>query len=209
MQGAYIRCLPLVHRFLVAEFDCAAPSVRGMARLCDDDPPERFGAAYREQLTRPEAREMVGLAAERELLVGFLRRAASSVGRLKATDLDAIWRQWLWQIATESRARPRRRLTSFPDMASWYRHHGLEVALGRVAGYPMTAACEEAGIIEGWDPEADGERLGQAFSNQGLLDRAGATLYECLLGPDGSARPTRLLEDYAEPRSEQQLRQMV
>jgi hypothetical protein len=186
-----------------------------MARLCDGDPPERFGAAYREQLTRPGAREVVGLAAERELLAGFLRTAATSERKLNATDLDAIWRQWLWQIATaiEPRARRRRRLSSFPDMASWYRYYGLEVALGRVAGYPMTAACEEVGIIEGWDPEADGERLAQAFSNHGLLDRAGATLYECLLDPAGSAQPTRLalrvLEDYAEPRSEQQLKQMV
>lgn len=91
VRRGYARILPLVHRFLIAELDCAAPSMRGVGRWSDSDPPPRIGARFRTHLEAPGVRMKVGLAAEREVLMGFLVRTAMSGDFPGDRDLDSLW----------------------------------------------------------------------------------------------------------------------
>jgi hypothetical protein len=212
VQRGYARILPLVHRFLIAELDCAAPSWRGIGRWCDSDPPARLGARYRTQLEVPGAREKMGLAAEREVLMGFLTRTIVSGDAPGDRDLDSLWAGLLWQLATDRREDPSIRSMFEEDGSGPKPVFWLRGQLAVITGYPMTEVCEEAGLIEGWDEDKDVERTVRAQSICEMFGKVGRMLHEqSLTSPTGATKPIviKLLEDYSEQRNETQLRELM
>ena len=212
VRQGYTRILPIVHRFLIAEFDSAAPSWRGMGRWCDSDPPARIGARYRTQLEVPSAREKVGLAAERDVLMGFLTRTVMSGDAPGDRDLDSLWAGLLWQLATDHRGDPSIRPMFEEDGSGPKPIFWLRGQLGVITGRPMTEVCEEAGLFEGWDEDRNLERTVRAESVCEMFKKVGRMLHEqSLASPTEATKPIliKLLEDYSEQRNETQLRELI
>lgn len=212
VREGYKRCLPLVRKFVIAELDCAAPSWRGIGRLCDSDPPPRLGARFRVQLEAPDAREKVGLAAEREILMGFLIRAAWSGEAPGDRDLDSLWAALLRQLATD-RGKLEAGVQPLVDETGRLRTIILlRTQLTSVTGFAMTRAFEETDIIQGWTEERDMDQTYRAQSISEVLGKVGRMLHERSL--DSTPETTKpivikLLEDYSEQRNRAQLRELV
>lgn len=211
LRHAYARMLPLVHRFLIAELDCSAPSWRGIGRWCDADPPARFGSRYRRQLEEPGAREKVGLAAEREALMGFLLSAVWRGEPPGAPALEELWDAVVAWLAVMPEMEPgtselfERRIEPLAI---------LRLQLARITSEPMSEVCGEVEIAELGDPpsDLDFERFVQAQEVAQMPIRFGRGLYEQSIGPRaGRLAPAMqaLLEDYTEQRSTEQLRELV
>lgn len=210
LRDGYAKMLPLVHRFLIAELDCVAPSERGFGRLSDEHPPPRAGARFRLDLQRPGARERLGLVAEQETMMGFVRRAVR-VGRPPGErELEELWGGALaWLITTSDRVPDVKQLVgpSGPTPLGY-----LHAQLGGITGQEMTDVCEEIGLTNGWQTEEEMQLAAEASEVTRMPDRFGRALYEqsiaaavALLPP-----PARdLVEDYTQPRTNAELDELV